>query len=235
MSLMWWSVPVWIWLWCYPHQIKTFFLDHGIKNMQSSWSQQKEEIHRLFQCLANTKLTSHILRGLRVKRLLLYYNPAKNFHREMREAPHLLESRMLQITVFLRRMEYSDFMSILARSMHLNDLLHHITVIKLPGCRAWLSLHPLFSGYPLLGAYLLTTCTYKHMHLLTRVYNTIVQESLLSNHKTACWSSYHLVYSISATCTLLYNLNSVGVDKHYPYNEEYSMVVPWLFSRATIL
>ena len=45
------------------------------------------------------------------KRLLLYCN----LHHEMREAPHLLEYTMLQITVFLRRMESSDSMSILAR------------------------------------------------------------------------------------------------------------------------
>ena len=37
-------------------------------------------------------------------------------------------------------------------------------------CRAWLSLHPLFSTYPLLGACLLTIYTYKRIHLLTRVY-----------------------------------------------------------------
>ena len=37
-------------------------------------------------------------------------------------------------------------------------------------CRAWLSMDPLFSAYPLLGAYLLTTYTCKRMRLLTRVY-----------------------------------------------------------------
>ena len=31
----------------------------------------------------------------------------------------------------------------------------------------------LFSDYPLLDAYLLTTYTYKHMHLLTRVYGSL--------------------------------------------------------------
>ena len=42
-------------------------------------------------------------------------------------------------------------------------------------CRAWLSLHPLFSAYPLLGAYLLTAYTYmyKRMRLLTRVYGIV--------------------------------------------------------------
>ena len=44
-------------------------------------------------------------------------------------------------------------------------------------CRAWLSLHPLFSAYPLLGAYLLTTYTYKRICLLTRVYGTIFLRS----------------------------------------------------------
>ena len=48
-----------------------------------------------------------------------------------------------------------------------NDLLAHSS---LPQCRAWLSLHPLFSACLLLGAYLLTTYTYKRMRLLTRVY-----------------------------------------------------------------
>ena len=43
----------------------------------------------------------------------------------------------------------------------------HITVMAV--CRAWVSLLPLFSTNPLLGAYLLTTYTYKHMPLLTRV------------------------------------------------------------------
>ena len=40
----------------------------------------------------------------------------------------------------------------------------------MPACRA---LHPLFSAYPLLGAYLLTTYTYKLMRLLTRVYGVV--------------------------------------------------------------
>ena len=38
-------------------------------------------------------------------------------------------------------------------------------------CRAWLSLHPLFSAYRLLGTYLFTTYTYKCIHSLTRVYS----------------------------------------------------------------
>ena len=42
-----------------------------------------------------------------------------------------------------------------------NDLLH--THARLWGV---VSLHPLFSAYPLLGAYLLTTYTYKRMRLL---------------------------------------------------------------------
>ena len=37
-------------------------------------------------------------------------------------------------------------------------------------CRAWLRLHLLFRTHPLQGTYLLTTYTYKHMRLLTRVY-----------------------------------------------------------------
>ena len=51
------------------------------------------------------------------------------------------------------------------------DLLHtHARCVCT--CRAWLSLHPLFSAYPLLGTYLLTTYTYKRIRLLTRVYGT---------------------------------------------------------------
>ena len=36
----------------------------------------------------------------------------------------------------------------------------------MPACKAWLSLHHLFSMYSLLGTYLLTTYTYKHMRRL---------------------------------------------------------------------
>ena len=46
-----------------------------------------EEINRLL-FLANTKLVSHIIHGL------LYSDNCKNFPREMREAPHLLEYTM---------------------------------------------------------------------------------------------------------------------------------------------
>ena len=46
-----------------------------------------------------------------------------------------------------------------------------VTGALMPVCRAWLSLHPLFSAFPLLGAYLLATYTYKCMRLLTRLYN----------------------------------------------------------------
>ena len=47
-------------------------------------------------------------------------------------------------------------------------------------CRVWLSLHLLFSAYPLLGTYLLTTYTYKRIHLLTRVDD--VSTPILDNH-----------------------------------------------------
>ena len=43
----------------------------------------------------------------------------------------------------------------------------------MPACRGWLSWHPLFNAYLLLGAYLLTTYTYERMCLLTRVYGSI--------------------------------------------------------------
>ena len=49
------------------------------------------------------------------------------------------------------------------------DLLH-TRARRVCTCRAWLLLHPLFSAYSLLGAYLLTTYTYKRIRLLTRVY-----------------------------------------------------------------
>ena len=45
-----------------------------------------------------------------------------------------------------------------------------IYCVLMPACRAWLSLHPLVTAYTLSGAYLLTTYTYKHMRILTRVY-----------------------------------------------------------------
>ena len=56
--------------------------------------------------------------------------------------------------------EPSDFTLLFARWTHLT-----IYCTLMPACRAWLSLHPLFSAYPLSGAYLLTTYTYKCMRL----------------------------------------------------------------------
>ena len=58
-------------------------------------------------------------------------------------------------------MEPSDFTSILAR---------WTPCTLMATFRVWLSLYSLFSAYPLLGSYPLTTYTYKHMRLLTWVY-----------------------------------------------------------------
>ena len=58
-----------------------------------------------------------------------------------------LNRQWLRITVSSRRMEHSDFTWVLAMQMNA-----HLTIYcaLMPICRAWLSLHPLFSAYPLL-------------------------------------------------------------------------------------
>ena len=72
----------------------------------------KDEIHRFFLFLANTKLASHILRGLRD----YYFTTIIKIFSVKCVKPRIsLNIQWLQITVFLRRMEGSDFMSILAR------------------------------------------------------------------------------------------------------------------------
>ena len=63
----------------------------------------------------------------------------------------------------------------------------------MPACRSWLSLPSLISAYPLLGAHLLTTYTYKRMCLLTRVYSV----------------AFIIIVTISVSCT---NLSSVQVQ-----------------------
>ena len=77
-------------------------------------------------------------------------------------------------------------MSILARWTHLK-----IYCTLMPACRAWLSLHPIFSAYPILGAHLLTTYTYKRMHLLNRVYGAL---------KVSDYSDWPLSYSHCCCC-----------------------------------
>ena len=57
--------------------------------------------------------------------------------------------------------------------------------------RAWLSLHPLFSAYPLLGAYLLTTYTCKRIRLLTGVYDMSVEYQAYTVHFHAFSSQRH--------------------------------------------
>ena len=64
--------------------------------------------------------------------------------------------------VFLRRMESSDFMSILAS----NNLLQYITVVKLPESVAFIA--SLLRIRCTFAYHALTHC--KRMHLLTRVY-----------------------------------------------------------------
>ena len=86
-----------------------------------------------------------------------------------------LNIQWLRIMVSLRRIECSGFMSILTRWTHLTIkciIALHQYYSRQAAYRVWLSLHPIFSTYPLLGAYLLTIYTYKCMHLLTRVYHT---------------------------------------------------------------
>ena len=98
----------------------------------------------------------------------------------MHRALHIsLIIQWLWVTVSLRRMESFDFMSILARWTHLK-----IYCTLMPACRAWLSLHPI-------GTYLLTTYTYKRMHLLNRVYGT---------HKVSDYSGWPLSYSDCCCC-----------------------------------
>ena len=98
-----------------------------------------------------------------------------NFSRSMCRALYIsLNTQWLRITVSSRRMEPSDFMSNLARWMRLM-----IYCTLMPAYRAWLSLHPLSSTYPLLGTYLLTTYTYKRMCLLTRVYGINVYSMIV--------------------------------------------------------
>ena len=69
--------------------------NHGIKNSSTSMvilKSTKEEIHRLFLLLKNTKLASHILRALRAT--VLPNNYSKKNSRTTREALHLLEYTM---------------------------------------------------------------------------------------------------------------------------------------------
>ena len=80
------------------------------------------------------------------------YRSSKNLSLTIHRAPHIfLNTQWLQITVSSSRMEPSD-------------------CALMPACRVWLSFHLLLSTYPLLGTYLLTTYTYKCMHLLTGIY-----------------------------------------------------------------
>ena len=108
---------------------------------------RKEELHWFFPLLANTKSQAmHIF-------VVYDYRSSKISPVRFVE-PHIifLNTQWLQITVSLSRMEPSD-------------------CALMPACRVWLSLHLLLSTYPLLGTYLLTTYTYKCMHLLTRIYS----------------------------------------------------------------
>ena len=105
----------------------------------------------------------------------------------------------------------------------MNDILAHSCPSQ---CRAWLSLHPLFSAYPLLGAYLLTTCTYKRMRLLTRVYGIRVHiphqhtntPSLphTTHHGTVTWSRGDtLVSSMSSPPWLVWTSQGDSEGGHW--------------------
>ena len=81
-----------------------------------------------------------------------------------------LNTQWMWITVSLRKRESSDFMSILKTCITIYCIALHITVM--PACKAWLSLHPLFSTCPLSGTYLLTTYTCKSESTIYRPVRT---------------------------------------------------------------
>ena len=137
--------------------------NHGIKSTQYTLKSKKEEVHR-FTCFYKSQFSSFATCDQKTRPSKI--SPTSTMHR----APHIslnTECR-LWVTVSSRRNEFSDFTSILARWTRLRIYCTH--ACRTCTCRAWLSLHPLFSTCPLLGTYLLTTYTYKHIRFITRVY-----------------------------------------------------------------
>ena len=96
-------------------------------------------------------------------RVLLYYLNRKNFPCSYDTWSHLLEYTMPTNHSLLEEDGVFWFYVNTHQVNASNDLLHHSAAYysRQTACRVWLSLHPLFNAYPLLGAYLLTTYTYK--------------------------------------------------------------------------
>ena len=138
---------------------KPWYQEHAVHLMVTLKS-NKEELYR-FSCFYTSQFSSFVAYNWKTK-------PSK-ISPVRRVDPHI-EYTMPAVFDGLFKEDRVFWLYVDTCQVNASKDLLHTHARRVCTCRAWLSLHPLFSAYSLLGAYLLTTYTYKRIRLLTRIY-----------------------------------------------------------------
>ena len=146
---------------------------------------QKSNMRRATQAFPTFGWQSHNTYPSLLMRLLVKFPPQDAW-----SSAYLFEYTMVVNHGLLDEDRVFWFLSILTRWTCLTIYcVIALCITVMPACRVRLSLHLLISAYPLLGAYLLNTYTYKCMHFLTRVYSILCSSSFGS-----CWRFFFVCH-----------------------------------------